>query len=116
MTEYIKNLLLVQNYDEAERLIMSTGPNDNNGYYQAQILILKGLIQEKKYHNNKLAEQYYNNGIRQISKSGAYGNEFAAYAYFGLSRISGAEGDKERRKNYRKQATKLADSKKIDFD
>jgi hypothetical protein len=116
ITEYIKNLLLVQNYDEAERLVMTTGPNDNNGYYQAQILILKGLIQEKKYHNNSLAEQYYNKGIKQISKSGAYGNEFAAYAYFGLSRISGADGDRERRKNYRKQATKLADSKKIDFD
>jgi tetratricopeptide (TPR) repeat protein len=116
MTEYIKNLLLVRNYEEAERLIMSTGPNDNNGYYQAQILIFKGLIQEKMYHNNTLAEQYYNKGIHQISKYGPYGNEFSSYAYFGLSRISGVDRDKESRKNYRKQAIKLADSKKIDFD
>ncbi len=116
LTEYIKNLLLVKDYDEAERLVMSTGPNDNNGYYQAQILIFKGIIQEKKYHNNRLAEQYYNTGIRHLEKFGAYGNEFAAYAYFGLSRIAEADGNKENRKNYRKQATKLADSKKIDFD
>lgn len=116
MTEYIKNLLLVQYYEDAERLVMSTGPNDNNGFYQAQILIFKGIIQEKKYHNERLAEQYYNTGIRQIVKFGAYSNEFAAYGYFGLSRISGADGDKESRKAYRRQAMKLADSKKIDFD
>lgn len=116
LTEYIKNLLLIQNYDDAESLVMSTGPNDNNAYYQAQVLIFKGIIQEKKYHNNLLAEQYYRAGIRQILKFGAYSNEFAAYAYFGLSRISGADGDKESRKIYRKQALKLADSKKIDFD
>jgi hypothetical protein len=116
LTEYIKNLLLVQNYDDAESLVMSTGPNDNNEYYQAQILIFKGIVQEKKYHNSPLAEQYYNAGIQQIAKFGAYSNEFAAYAYFGLSRISGADGDKESRRIYRKQAIKLADSKKIDFD
>jgi tetratricopeptide (TPR) repeat protein len=115
LTEYIKNLLLVKNYDNAEKLVMSTGPNDNNGYYQAQILIFKGILQEKKYHNNRLAGQYYNTGIRHLAKFGAYGNEFSAYAYFGLSRIAEGDGNKESR-NYRKQATKLADSKKIDFD
>jgi hypothetical protein len=116
LTEYVKNLLLVQNYDDAERLVTGTGPNDNNEYYQTQMLVFKGIIQEKKYHNNRMAEQYYKKGIRQIEKFGAYGNEFAAYAYFGLSRIAGAEGDKDSRKSYRKQAIKLADSKKIDFD
>jgi hypothetical protein len=116
VTEYIKNLLLIKNYDDAESLVRSSGPNDNNGYYQAQISIYNGIIREKKYHDNRLAEQYYNIGIRQIGKYGAYGNEFAAYAYFGLSRISGAHGDKESKKNYRRQAVRLADSKKIDFD
>jgi hypothetical protein len=116
LTEYIKNLLLVGDYNEAERIVMSTGPNDNNGYYQAQILIFKGIIHEKFYLNNQLAKQYYKKGILEIEKFGAYGNEFAAYAYFGLSRIAAAEGDKENRKTYRKQATKLADSKKIEFE
>ena len=47
---------------------------------------------------------------------GAYGNEYIAYAYFGLSRIFGINGDKENQKAYRKRAMKLADLKKIDFD
>lgn len=116
LAEYIKNLLLLKNYNEAESLAISSASLSGHPFYKAQLLIINGIIQEKKYQNNTLAGQYYNRGIRDISNFGDYGNEFAAYAYFGLSRICDANGKKECRKMYRKQALKLADAKKINFD
>ncbi len=113
---YIKNLLLVKHYDEAEELMISSDTTIRNPYYQAQLSIFNGIIQEKKYHNIKLAEQYYNKGVRDISFFGHYGNEYAAYGYFGLSRTSNLDDNKNYRKAYRKKAIELADFKKVDFD
>jgi hypothetical protein len=112
----VRNLLLMKKYDEAEKLISAWPEDKGNKFFQAQLIILKGILQEKKYHDNKLAQQYYNKGINDISLFGSYGHEFAAYAYFGLSRISEANGEKQTHKIYRKEALKLADFKKIDFD
>ena len=116
LSEYIKNLLLIKRYNEAESIMMSKGALRSNSYFEAQLLIFKGIIQEKKYQNNELAEQLYNRGIRDISAFNAYGHEFEAYAYFGLSRIYGTKGQKENKKNFRKEALKLADLKTITFD
>jgi hypothetical protein len=106
----------MKKYDEAEKLILPASEEYGNKFYQAQLLILKGILQEKKYHDNKMAQEYYNKGINEISLFGRYGNEFAAYAYFGLSRISEANGEKQTRKTYRREAMKLADFKKYNFD
>lgn len=114
--EYIKNLLLVKEYDQAESLIISPGNDVNNPYYQSQLATFNGILQEKKYHNNKKAEEYYNKGIRDISIFGEYGNEFSAYAYFGLSRIGVDKSDKHNRRAYRKKANDLATYKKVNFD
>ena len=113
---YLKNMLLLKRYDEAEKLIDSIGTGSANKYFQAQISIFKGILTEKKYLDNKAAQQYYNKGIREISLFGNYGNEYAAYGYFGLSRISEADGEKHTGQMYRKEALRLADFKKIDFD
>jgi hypothetical protein len=113
---YIRNLLLMKNYDEADNRISGFPKEEGNKFFHAQLIILKGILQEKKFHDNKLAEQYYNEGINDISLYGKYGNEYAAYAYFGLSRISNDNGEKHTRKIYRKEAMKLADFKKINFD
>lgn len=113
---YIRNLLLMKKYDEAEKLISSTSDKGMNKYFEAQFVILKGILQEKKYHNNKLALQYYNKGINDISLYGKYQNEYAAYAYFGLSRITDDTDEKHTHKIYRKEALKLAEFKKINFD
>ena len=115
-TLYIKNLLLMRQYDEAEKLIIASSDETGNKYFQAQLTIFKGILQEKKYHDNKLAQEYYKKGISDISKFDSYGNEFAAYAYYGLSRISEANGEKHRSKMYRKKAMEFADFKKINFD
>jgi hypothetical protein len=113
---YIRNLLLMRNYDEADKLISVFPKEAGNKFFQAQLMILNGILQEKKYHDNKKAEQYYNNGISDLSPYGRYGNEYTAYAYFGLSRISDDNGEKHTRKIYRKEAMKRADFKKINFD
>ncbi len=113
---HIKNQLLLKNYDEAEELIRSSGFRSTNSFYQAQLTIFNGIIQEKKYHNYNQAVECYKNGITGISLFREYGNEFAAYAYFGLSRMSDANGDKRGKKIYRKKALELADFKKIDFN
>jgi hypothetical protein len=114
--DYIKDLLLVKEYDEAERLILQSVTKATNTYYQAELTIFNGILQEKKYHDFNQARQYYIKGARDISLFGAYGNDFAAYAYFGLSRISDDKGDKPYKRIYRKMALKLTDYKKIDFD
>jgi hypothetical protein len=113
---YIKNLLLLKEYDEAEKLINISTDGDGNKYLQAQLFIFNGLLQEKKYKNNELAEDYYNKGLNSISFAGEYGNEYAAYAYFGLSRINDSKGEKHTGKMYRTKAEKLVEFKKINFD
>jgi hypothetical protein len=113
---HIRNLLLMKNYTEAEKLISTFSGKEMNKYYQAQLIILKGILQEKKYRDINLAQQYYNKGISDISPYGRYQNEYAAYAYFGLSRINEDTDEKQTHKTYRKEAMKLAEFKKINFD
>ena len=96
---HLRNLLLTKRYDEAEKLMESYGTSIANPFYQAQLSIFKGVLQEKKYFNDKLAEELYTKGIQQISSFGHFSNEFAAYGYFGLSRISGRKGDRQSEKN-----------------
>jgi hypothetical protein len=113
---YIKNLLLIKKYDEAEKEMIWVNTNLSNSYFQAQISIFKGILQEKKYHDIKQAQQFYIEGAKEMSLFGSYGNEYAAYAYFGLSRISDISGDKYYKKMYRKLASKLAVFQTVDFD
>ena len=113
---YIKNLLLLKQYDEAEKLIITSQKEIENKYFQAQLSIFQGVLKEKKYHDNNLSEQYYQSGISKLSSFGTYGNECIAYGYFGLSRISEIKKDMNASKNFRDKALKLATFKKINFD
>ena len=113
---YIKNLLLIKQYDEAENEIISSIELFKNPFFQTQVTIFEGILQEKKYHDLKKAQQLYLKGIKDISVFRRYGEEYAAYAYFGLSRISELNGDTDNEKIYHKLALKLADFKKIDFN
>jgi len=112
----IKNLLLLKQYDEAEKLIITSQKKVENKYFQAQLSIFQGLLKEKKYHDNNLAEQYYHAGISKLSFFGTYGNECIAYGYFGLSRISEIKKDPNAAKKFREEALKLVTFKKINFD
>ena len=113
---YIKNLLLIKQYDEAEKEIASSAEYLKNQFFQAQVTIFKGILQEKKYHDINQAQQLYLKGIKDISIFRSYGDQYAAYAYFGLSRISDLTGDIDNTKLYRKLALKLAEFKNVDFD
>jgi hypothetical protein len=116
LSVFIKNLLLIKQYDEAESHLMLLGTLKSNSYYRAQLSIYNGIIQEKKYHNISKAKQYYLEGIKEMSAFGYFGNEFAAYGYFGLSRISKLNYDNDTSKTYHKKALELADSDKVDFN
>jgi len=114
--QYIKNLLLLKQYDDAEKLIIASLKENGNKYYLAQLNIFKGILQEKKYHDIPLAQEYYNSGINRITPYGEYGKEYAAYAYFGLSRISYSKSDNKAGKEYREKAKKLGNYKNLTFD
>ena len=111
---YIKNLLLLKEYDEAEKLISSSIQGKSNAYYSVQLTIFKGILQEKKHHNPELAKQYYEKGIKDIIPFCAYGNDYAAYAYFGLHRLTENDAD-SKKKNYRKMAMELSEFRRDDF-
>ncbi len=113
---YIKNLLLVKRYDEAEELINKAEKEFQNNYFDAQLNILRGILLEKKYSNLLLARRYYLNGISSTVPYGVYASEFNAYAYFGLSRISAANKDNRMAKNYRKKAEGEAAYDNVNFD
>ena len=103
-------------YDDAEKLIVHSQKELENKYFQAQLIIFQGIIQEKKYHDIHLAQEYYTSGISKLAPYGVYGAEYVAYAYFGLSRISYMRSGKNEGKKYRQKAMKLGDFKKINFD
>jgi len=88
----------------------------SNKFYDAQLLIFNGILQEKKYRNYDLAEQFYEDGINAITFAGDYGDEFTGYAYLGLSRICEIKGDRTGKKIYRRKGLDLIDFKKITFD
>lgn len=113
---YIKNLLLIKRYNEAETLINKAEKDFQNNYFDAQLDILHGILLEKKYNNLLLAKRYYLNGISGTVPYGVYASEFNAYAYFGLSRISIANNDTRMAKKYRKQAEDEAAYDNVNFD
>jgi len=113
---YIKNLLLLKKYDEAENVIMSHSPSDTNSYYRAEIMVFNGLLQEKKYRNKNAAKNYYRSAIEALVPFEAYGNEFTSYSYFGLSRLSERDDEKQLKRIYRRKALELTDFKKMTFD
>jgi tetratricopeptide (TPR) repeat protein len=113
---YVRNLLLLKSYDEADKLLESVSEDSANRYILAQMSIFKGILREKKYLDNRTARQCYEEGLQYIAPFGDYGNEYAAYSYFGLSRISEANGEKKEAEMYRKEALRLAAFKKIDFN
>jgi hypothetical protein len=110
----IEDLLLTRRYDEAEKLILSPASRTNNRYYQAQLIVLRGVLNEKKYRNTAQARQQYSIGAESLAEYGEYGNQFAAYAYFGLSRLS-ADNTHDQ-KIYRRKAVDLADFAEVNFD
>jgi hypothetical protein len=113
---YIRDLLVIKKYGEAESLLNGMHYASLNKYYQAIIEIFKGIIQEKKYKNKKSAEELYWSGIKKAEDYGQFGAEYIAYAYHGLSRINGEEGNYKAAKQYHKKARELSSFDHVNFD
>jgi len=113
---HIKNLLLLNEYDQADNLIKSYPSDSIKTYFDGQSLVFRGIVQEKKDKNYYLAKQFYEEGIDILSLYGDHGDEFCGYAYFGLSRICDHNGDKTGKKSYRRKGSDLVSFKKINFD
>jgi hypothetical protein len=111
----VENLLLDGKYDEAEKLL-NTPDNKTNSYFTSIQKIFRGIIDEKKYRDMKKASAEYSEGAEEIASYGEYGSQYAAYAYFGLSRISGYNNDQANQRSYRKKAHELTDFSEINFD
>jgi hypothetical protein len=115
LAAYVKTLLLIKQYDEAER-ILKQYRNPLNQYYRMQKNILVGILYEKKYRNFKYAESLYNEGIKDAIALGDFANEYQAYGYFGLSRIMKAKKEDRISKSYNKKALDLAEYKELNFN
>ena len=57
--DYIKSLLLVKKYDEAERIMVRPGSGTSNSFYLTQLNIFKAILDEKKYHDYDKAKLLY---------------------------------------------------------
>lgn len=113
---YIKNLLLLKNYDEAENYLEMSPEESQNAYYCAQVRVFSGIIQEKKYQNNEMAYKLYEEGFNMLDQFKDYGKEFSAYALFGMSRINELAGNKADARKQRRKAMDLASFKDVNFD
>jgi len=113
---YIKNLLLVKRYDEAENSMKLGRARQTNKYFQAQLNIFQGILYEKKYKNLAQAESFYKKGIQDAGVYGAFAREYMAYAYYGLSRIAGSRGDSRAARANRKKADDLSAFEEVNFD
>ncbi len=115
-TGYVRDLLLDKKYSKAEEILDSIPYPVYNRYLQARIDVFKGVLYEKKFKNDKMAEQYYWSGVSKSEEYKTFANDYEAYAYFGLSRISERKGDKKNMKKYRKLADNMAPYAYINFD
>ena len=81
-----KNLLFLRNFDEAEKLIL-TSENIQHKYFMGQVAVFKGFLQEMKYKNYTLAGEFYEEGISDMKNFGPRGRDFMTYATDGLKRL-----------------------------
>jgi hypothetical protein len=116
IVEYIKDLLLLKKYEEAEKLINTNRSKSTNAYFRAQLSVFDGILSEKKYHDLRKAEECYRRGIRDLAPFDGVGVNYIAYAYFGLSRISELNNNLSDKTTYRKKAMELGHYKKVTFD
>jgi hypothetical protein len=116
LANYIKFLLLVKEYDEAEELISSAGNRMKNTFFKAQIIVFKGILKEKKYIDMSAASEYYREGLNALAPFGDFGNEYSAYACYGLSRVFAADKTGDQKRKFRKEANRLAEFRHMNFE
>jgi hypothetical protein len=116
LANYIKFLLFVKQYDEAEKLILSTGRRMNNAFFRAQVIVFNGILKEKKYRDMSAASEYYREGLNALVPFSDFGNEYSAYACYGLSRVFAADKTGDLKRKFRKEANRLAEFRHMNFE
>jgi hypothetical protein len=116
LANYIKFLLFVKQYDEAEELISSAGSRMNNAFFKAQITVFKGILKEKKYMDMSAASEYFREGLNGLAPFGDFGNEYSAYACYGLSRVFVADKTGDQKRKFHKEANRLAEFRHMNFE
>jgi len=116
LANYIKFLLFVKQYDEAEKLILSTGSRMNNAFFRAQVIVFNGILKEKKYRDMSAASEYYREGLNALVPFSDFGNEYSAYACYGLSRVFAADKTGDLKRKFRKEANRLAEFRHMNFE
>lgn len=112
----IEDQLLTKKYEEAEKLLAHRLTRNENVYFQAQLNVLNGILYEKKYKDFDKAETLYLQGIEKLRGFSSYGKQYMAFAYYGLSRISGSRNDNQNQRIYRRRANDLTDFRSVNFD
>lgn len=92
--ELIRNLLFNKNYEEAEKII-SQSEKVQHQFFQGQLSLFKGFIQEKKYLNYGQAGKYYDEGISTMKVFGARGKDNTDFGTEGLKRIKVLQDKKQ---------------------
>ncbi len=114
--QYIRDLLFIKKFGEAESLLNGMPYESLNRYYQAQIDIFKGVIREQRYDDPVGAENLYWTGINKAELYGTIASDCTSYGYFGLSRINTAAGNNKVAKQYHKKAHDLSTFDHVNFD
>jgi hypothetical protein len=116
LASFIKTLLFAKQYDEAERILQTEGGGISNSFFRAQSMVLQGIIREKKYVDLKGAETFYTNGLDLLKPFGDFGNEYASFACYGLSRVYKADKTGDLKRKFRKEGNRLAEFRHMNFD
>lgn len=94
--ECIKILLMQKKYGEAEKII-SLSENIRHQFFEGQLFVFMGIVQEKKYRNYVKAKSFYEEGIRYLENYGARSRDFVKFAEDGARRANDIQTGKSRR-------------------
>lgn len=116
LANYIKYLLFTKQYDEAKMFISSSGNRTDNAFFRAQLLVYEGILKEKMDNDLPAAYEIYRQALTALAPFGDFGNEYAAYCYYGLSRVVSGDKTGDQKRKFRKEANHLAEFQQMNFD
>jgi len=108
---HVQSLLLAGRYAEAESELPEL-KKQNNGFFPITWRYFDGYLQEKKYHNDTTAQNYYLAALK-TPYDAQYTKEYHAMSYAGLARIADRSGNKQKAKEHYKKCLDLAQYKSV---
>ena len=111
LMRYAETLVMLGKYEE---VIQKTGTlrRINSPVYQIAANLFEALVAEKSKKNDKLAQELYNNVLKNEPDE-RYTKDYYAMTYLGLGRISQRAGNKKRAEEMYKKALDIAENKGV---